>query len=432
MKLIYRILYRLSIALLLVLGIWGAFFYLTVIDEINDETDDSLEDYSEIIIRKALTGQELPSRSNGSNNTYYLNPVSEEYARIHKKIRYSDEMIYIEEKEETEPARILKTIFRDKEENYFELTVCIPTIEKEDLQEAILSWIVFLYITLLLTILLINIWVFYRSMRPLYHLLHWLDHYTIGSSTLPPTNRTKITEFRKLNEAVRQSAERNEQIFQQQKQFIGNAAHEIQTPLAICQNRLEMLMNRDNIPEEELEELIKTHQTLEHIVKLNKSLLFLFKIDNGQFQEYQEMELNSIILKLAEDFQEAYAYKNIRLNIIEEAHPKLRINETLITALISNLLKNAYIHNNPDGVIEIRISSESLLFSNTGTEETLDEQHIFERFYQGKKKQEHSTGLGLSIVHSIARFYHLPIRYFFNGRHNFEIGLHPNHLIPGK
>ena len=157
MKLIYRILYRLSIALLLVLGIWGAFFYLTVIDEINDETDDSLEDYSEIIIRKALTGQELPSRSNGSNNTYYLNPVSEEYARIHKKIRYSDEMIYIEEKEETEPARILKTIFRDKEENYFELTVCIPTIEKEDLQEAILSWIVFLYITLLLTILLINI-----------------------------------------------------------------------------------------------------------------------------------------------------------------------------------------------------------------------------------------------------------------------------------
>ncbi len=145
MKLIYRILYRLSIALLLVLGIWGAFFYLTVIDEINDETDDSLEDYSEIIIRKALTGQELPSRSNGSNNTYSLNPVSEEYARIHKKIRYSDEMIYIEEKEETEPARILKTIFRDKEENYFELTVCIPTIEKEDLQEAILSWIVFLY-----------------------------------------------------------------------------------------------------------------------------------------------------------------------------------------------------------------------------------------------------------------------------------------------
>lgn len=424
MKLIYRILYRLSVALLIVLGIWGAFFYLTVIDEINDETNDSLEDYSETIIRKALAGQELPSNSNGSNNTYYLTQVSEEYARNNKKIRYSDEMIYIDEKEETEPARILKTIFRDQRENYFELTVSIPTIEKEDLQEAILWWIVFLYITLLLTILLINIWVFYRSMRPLYHLLNWLDHYTIGSSDLPPTSRTKITEFRKLNEAARQSAMRNEQIFQQQKQFIGNAAHEIQTPLAICQNRLEMLINQDNIAEEQLEELIKTHQTLEHIVKLNKSLLFLFKIDNGQFQENQKIKLNDIITKLTEDFREAYAYKNIQLTIIEEAYPEIVLNETLAVALISNLLKNAYIHNIPNGSIEIHISSEKLLFSNTGIEETLDENRIFERFYQGKKRQEHSTGLGLSIVHSIARFYHLPIRYFFNGKHNFEIKFH--------
>lgn len=425
MKLIYRILYRLSITLLIVLGIWGAFFYLTIIDEINDETNDSLEDYSEMIIRKALTGQELPVLSNGSNNTYYLHPISEEYAQANKKIRYSDEMIYIDEKEETEPARILRTIFQDKQENYFELTVSIPTIEKEDLQEAILLWIVFLYITLLITILLINIWVFYRCMRPLYHLLHWLDHYTIGSSDLPPANRTNITEFRKLNEAVRQSAKRNEQIFQQQKQFIGNAAHEIQTPLAICQNRLEMLINRDNIPEEQLEELIKTHQTLEHIVKLNKSLLFLFKIDNGQFQENQKIKLNNMISKLAEDFREAYAYKNIQLHITEEAYPEIELNETLATALISNLFKNAYIHNEPGGFINIHISSKNLLFSNTGIPEALNENRIFERFYQGKKRQENSTGLGLSIVYSITRFYHLPIRYFFNGNHNFEIQFHP-------
>ncbi len=75
MKLIYRILYRLSIALLLVLGIWGAFFYLTVIDEINDETDDSLEDYSEIIIRKALTGQELPNFRSGFRSNKFFTQV---------------------------------------------------------------------------------------------------------------------------------------------------------------------------------------------------------------------------------------------------------------------------------------------------------------------------------------------------------------------
>ncbi len=54
--------------------------------------------------------------------------------------------------------------------------------------------------------------------------------------------------------------ERTEQMFEQQKQFIGNASHEIQTPLAICRNRLEMLMEDDSLSEErkQLEELMKT------------------------------------------------------------------------------------------------------------------------------------------------------------------------------
>ena len=50
-------------------------------------------------------------------------------------------------------------------------------------------------------------------------------------------------------------------MFEQQKQFIGNASHEMQTPLAICRNRLEMLMEDENLSESQLEELMKTHQT---------------------------------------------------------------------------------------------------------------------------------------------------------------------------
>lgn len=421
MKLLYRIVCRLSIALLIVLSCWGLFFYVTIMEEINDEVDDSLEDYSETIIRKALAGYPLPSRSDGSNNTYYLTEVSKAYATVNKGIRYTDEMVYIAEKGETEPARILKTIFRNREGKYTELTVYTPTIEKEDLQEAVLRWIIFLYITLLLTLLLVNVWVFYRSMRPLYTLLRWLDHYTIGSSCPPPENKTKITEFRKLNEAARRSAERNEQIFRQQKQFIGNAAHEIQTPLAICQNRLEMLMDDDRLQEEQLAEIVKTHQTLKYIVKLNKSLLFLFKIDNGQFQENREIALNAPLRQLAEDFREAYLYKNIQLSVTEESVFRVRMNETLSVALLTNLLKNAYLHNNDKGSIEISIDSEKILICNTGQPEALDEKHIFERFYQGKNKKENSTGLGLSIVYAIARFYQMPVRYFYNGKHCFEI-----------
>lgn len=49
-------------------------------DEVNDEVDDALEDYSEIIIIRALAGEELPSRNTASNNQYFLKEVTEEYA----------------------------------------------------------------------------------------------------------------------------------------------------------------------------------------------------------------------------------------------------------------------------------------------------------------------------------------------------------------
>lgn len=80
MKLIYRILIHLSLALPIILAAWGILFYMAIIDEVNDEVDDSLEDYSEVLITRALAGEQLPSQSDGSNNSYYLITVTADYA----------------------------------------------------------------------------------------------------------------------------------------------------------------------------------------------------------------------------------------------------------------------------------------------------------------------------------------------------------------
>ena len=72
------------------------------------------------------------------------------------------------------------TIFRTEDERYMELVVYTPTIEKLDLLRAILGWIIFLYVLLLLIILSINIWVFRKNMKPLYVLLKWLDSSQLG------------------------------------------------------------------------------------------------------------------------------------------------------------------------------------------------------------------------------------------------------------
>lgn len=423
MKLIYRILLRISLALTVILSVWAVFFYMAMINEVNDEVDDSLEDYSETIIIRALAGEELPAVNNGSNNQYYLVEVTPEYAASREDIIYKDSMVYIVEKGETEPARILTNIFRDEDGYYHELTVSTPSIEKIDLEGAILRWIVFLYVTLLLAIILINVWLFYRNLHPLYVLLHWLDKYRIGTTNEPLRNDTRVTEFRKLNDAAIRHAQRNEQLFEQQKQFIGNASHEIQTPLAICRNRLEMLMEDESLSENQLVELMKTHQTLEYITRLNKSLLLLSKIDNGQFTETAELELNRLLKLYLGDYEEVYEYRGITTTVSETGAFCVVMNESLAAALLTNLLRNAFVHNVDGGQIRIDISQHHFTFRNTATGEALDKERIFERFYQGNKK-EGSTGLGLAIADSICRLQHLCLRYYFeNDEHCFEVSV---------
>jgi len=421
MKLFYRVLMHLLVGIVVILVGWAVVFYMGIMEEINDEVDDSLEDYTELIITRSLAGKELPAHDSGSNNQYYLREVEPSYALSRPAIFYRDSMVYISEKKETEPARILTTLFKDKEGTYFEVAVYTPTIEKKDLRQAIFQLLVGLFVSLLVAILLINIWVFRRSMRPFYRLVDWLDHSRLGKKNVPLENPTHTTEFRKLNEAVMRYATHSEEVFEQQKQFIGNASHELQTPLAICQNRLEMLMEDETLSEPQMEEILKTYQTLEYVSKLNKSLLLLSKIDNSQFVETSEVCINEVLHRYVDDYREVYDYRGIRLTVEEKGDFRIRMNETLAVVLVTNLLKNAFVHNIDKGEIRIVITSSGIRFGNTGNGEPLDGKRIFERFYQGKKK-EGSTGLGLAIVDAVCRQYQLRVSYSaVDGMHCFEI-----------
>jgi signal transduction histidine kinase len=422
MKLFYRVLIHLLAGIFVVLSAWAFVFYWGMIEEVNDEVDDSLEDYSELIIMRSLAGKDLPSNDNGSNNQYFLREVDAAYALSKESICYRDSMVYIDEKNESEPARILTTLFKDKDERFYELSVYTPSIEKRDLKESIFYLLIGLFVILFVIILLINIWVFHRSMKPFYQLLEWLEHYRLGKNNEKLSIETHTTEFRKLNEAVSRYVAHSEEVFEKQKQFIGNASHELQTPLAICQNRLEMLLEDETLGEQQMSEIMKTYQTLEYLSKLNKSLLLLSKIDNHQFSEEKEVCLNEVLHRYMDDYQEVYAYRDITLTVEEEGELYWNMNETLAVVLITNLLKNAFVHNINKGNIRIVISSSGIRFGNTASGSALDASRVFDRFYQGSKKKEGSTGLGLAIVDAVCRHSSLKIRYRFEeDMHWFEV-----------
>ena len=396
MKLISRIALRLSLALLPLMALWGVLFYFTMVDEINDEADDALEDYSELIVKRMLAGRELPKPNNGSNNSYSIVPIGAPEAAVRPHIDYYDAEVYIPEKEETEPARVLTTIFQDADGAYYELKVATPTFEKDDLLRAILYWVVFLYLLLLLTTISLTVWVFHRSMRPLYELLRWLDDYTPGRRGAPVPCSTRIVEFRRLSAAAQQAVDRSEALFEQQKHFIGNASHELQTPLAVLGNRIEWLLDNTEPTEKQMEEPVSyTHLS-------------------------SEVDLAAVVGEQIDLYDEIYAGRGIACTVSAPEAFVVRMNESLASTLVTNLLKNAYLHTAEGGAVGVELRDRTLTVTNDGTA-PLDAEHIFERFYQGARK-EGSTGLGLALVSAVGRYYGLRIDYRFEGgRHRFSV-----------
>ena len=421
MKLIYKIISRLSVALLVLMAGWAVAFYFILTDEINDETDDVLEAYAHHLITRALAGEGLPPGDNGTNNTYYMVEVSGEYAAETPAVRYTDETVYIYSKMETEPARVLKTIFRDSEDRFHELTVAIPSYEKEDLQSRILWWLLILYAVLLAGVIAVNAWIVRRSFRPLYLLLDWLKSLRLGEGVPPLDNLTDITEFRKLNEAMMRMAVRNNEMFDEQRLFIGNAAHELQTPVAVCRGRLEMLAADPSTGEAQLEQIGSVLHTLDHLSRLNKTLLLLTKIENRQFPDSTDINLNRLAEKLAEDYNEVYSYRGVRADVREEGSLTASMNETLASVLLNNLLKNAFVYSPEGGTVAVTVGAGSISVSNAATGGPLDPGVVFRRFYRGENR-EGSAGLGLALVDGICRLYGLTVSYDFREvRHIFTV-----------
>ena len=420
MKLIYKVTIRLALVILPVLLLWATVFYFAMVNEVNDETDDSLEDYAEMIAQRVITGEELPKPGDGSNNTYAIEllPATENY-RDSKE--YEDREVYLPQKGETEPARVLTMIFHDNYGMAYRLVVSIPTFEREDVIEAILIHLVILYTVLVCTILIATVLVFKFSMKPLYSLLKWLDGYRPGNGTEGFPDEDSVLEFRKLTSAARETIERAENHLERQKQFIGNASHELQTPLAVLGNRIEWMMDNTTLTEEQFAELSKMRQSIHRLTRLNRTLLLLSKIDSGHFLDRSPVDIVAIIENELEVYKEIYADKDIRCSVKMPRYFVVEMDEMLATTMVSNLLKNAFVHSHSGGTVEIVISHGVLSVSNNG-DEALDESRLFDRFYTSGKSG--STGLGLALVKSISDYYDFALNYGFrDGIHCFSVGL---------
>lgn len=402
-----------AVILLIIITVWSGLFYYAMLDEIYDSIDDGLDNQKGLILQKLSVDERLLQKTSFDEGDYAIAEISAEKAKGFRDV-YSDTLMYMQNEKEFEPVRLLKTAFRHNG-RYYEMQVINSMVEEDDLTSELFYALLWLYLGLIASILILNNVLLRRIWRPFYHLLKQLKNFRLEKPSIE-VQQTSIDEFRLLNDAVQKLLQNNIDSYNSQKHFIENAAHELQTPLAISINKLEALAETGKLREEEMELLGSALNNLERLTRLNKSLLLLSKIENRQFLAEKKISFNEEIKKIAADFADQLLYSKLRLNIEEKASLSVQMNPDLAIVLITNLLKNAIVHNHTGGQINIQINSSSFSIENTSRQEALSEQLLFTRFYKARQSGT-STGLGLSIVKAVADLYRFKISYQYNGLH---------------
>src|SRR5690606_3416469 len=319
--------------LLLIISIWAGLFYYSMLDEIYDSMDDGLKNQKILVIKKAATDTTILNHPEFEEGYYTIKEIPFTSAANYKDT-FVDTLMYMENEEDYEPVRLLKTAFSHPNGHYYEMQLITSMVEEDDLVSDLLYYLVWLYGGLLASILILNNVLLRKIWKPFYRLLERLKKFKLEDQQEFKTKKTSIEEFRLLNDAVQKLIQSNIATFNNQKQFIENASHELQTPLAISLNKLELLVENNNLSEEQLQLLASVINNLERSTRLNKSLSQLSKIENRQFPEATETNFNELVKKQLTDFDAIATHREVTLNLEEQGTLQPKMNPDLANILI--------------------------------------------------------------------------------------------------
>jgi len=423
MKLLNQSIKYVSFSILAIVTIWAGIFYFNMLNEIKSSIDEGLENYKRIIIQNSQQDTTLLSKIYFDESFFTIQRIEKEKA-LSVKDRYLDTVLYMQDadddKPEAEPVRMLITAF-ELNGKFYELKVANSMVEEDDLIKELLNDTIWLYISLIVGIVFINNFVLKKLWKPFYDFLSQLKKYRLGITQSLPKVKTKTKEFTDLQNAVNALLKHTTETYEQQKQFIGNASHELQTPLAIATNKLELLIEKGNLQNNQAEDIAEVMSIIERLVRINKSLLLLTKIENKQFLDNHTVSINEVVQKNINDLEDISSFKDVKIHLKEEAQLSVKMDASLANVIISNLLRNAVFHNNTNGSVVVEITEKNIKISNTSSNLKLDEKLIFIRFYKPGNKSM-GTGLGLAIIKAISDLYSFKISYSYNNSmHLFQI-----------
>lgn len=280
---------------------------------------------------------------------------------------------------------------------------------------------VFLFVLIVGGLLVLNRRLSKSVWKPFRETLDQLKTFSLNNQTKIEFSKTDVSEFDELNQSLTKLIEHNVSVYKTQKEFTENASHELQTPLAILKNKLDILLQNQDLTEKQYQIAEEMNRALSRSSRINKNLLLLAKIDNKQFDS-ETFHLDEVLNQSLEILQEHFEQKNISVNTEISDNVKVNGNIGLTEVLINNLIINAIRHTSINGSISIKLNNSVFEVSNSGTEK-LNSDLLFKRFSRFSK-DNNGSGLGLAIVKEICKSQNWTIDYRFeNNNHIFSVKL---------
>lgn len=303
----------------------------------------------------------------------------------------------------------------------FVLVSRIPMIEDHDLLGAMVTQYGSLFLILLVSLTILQRIISKNLWKPFYKTLNGIDSFSLEKGVIPEFEQANTVEFDWLNNRLSDLMTDNMSIYKRQKEFIENASHELQTPLAVFKSQLDILIQQPGLSQANTEVIQSLYNVLARMTRMNKNLLLLARIDNEQFAQIEEVDLIQTLYEQLFYLRELAESENLKMTVEVNDSLKVNANKLLVESLINNLVVNAIRHNIENGTIHIRVDKESFAVFNTGIMEELNADRIFRRFSRASEMKK-GNGLGLSIVKQICHMHGWDIRYtFVDKKHCFTV-----------
>ena len=404
-------------ACLLIFCLGGIFFYTLFRVSIDRDLYAKLEERKHYAMLQLERSDSLIRYQKLSVNSVYIRPVS----RIQSTEEITSDTVIMDNLM-LQPMSYRQIAFYAtvKGRNY-QIHIRRALIEQNDLIKGVVLLELSLFLAFVAILYAMNNQLSKSIWKPFYRILDVINNYKVDRAENLVLKRNTITEFNELAVAIEKMTSKIHREFLIQKEYTENASHEIQTPLAIIKNKMEILLQSPDLTEENINLIRTIYGATSRLSKLNEALIILSRIENRQFHEEVDVDVNDLIDKRLNSLEELIQMKNITVQKRYDAPLRIKMHPFLADILLENLIINAIKHNHPSGSIQFVTENSKLSVINTGDLIQADPETFFRRFAKANQKSA-SLGLGLSIVKAICDTYNIPIYYRFeNNQHAISL-----------